>query len=259
MGILNLTPDSFYASSRISQVDQGLKQVEVMLQEGADLIDLGAQSSRPGSELLDAETEMRRLLPLLEAITIRFPEALISVDTFYAQVAEAAFQAGAHLINDISAGTMDPAMLPAVAQMHLPFVAMHMKGTPKTMQDQPEYSDVVAEVLDGLNHACERCRNAGIQDVILDPGFGFGKTLEHNYRLLAHLDIFHLLGSPILVGLSRKSMIHRLLQVGPEDALNGTSALHMAALLHRVQILRVHDVAAAREVIRLADYYRNHI
>lgn len=259
MGILNLTPDSFYASSRIGLVSEGLHRAERMLHEGADILDLGAQSSRPGSELLDASEELKRLLPLLEAILKEFPEAIVSIDTFYSKVAEVASQSGASLINDISSGEMDPEMLPTVGRLKLPYIAMHMQGTPRTMQQQPAYSDVVQEVLDYFIGKLEQCRAHGIVDVILDPGFGFGKTLEHNYRLLARLEAFHMLGRPLLAGLSRKSMIYQLLHTSPEQALNGTSALHMAALLKGVQLLRVHDVAAAREVVQLAEFYRQQI
>lgn len=256
MGILNLTPDSFYASSRIRQVTEGLQRAERMLQDGADILDLGAQSSRPGSELLDPSEELKRLLPLLEAIVKEFPDVIVSIDTFYSKVAEVAGKAGARMINDISAGDMDPQMLPTVGRLGLPYIAMHMQGTPRTMQQQPAYSDVVREVLDYFISKLELCRTHGIADVILDPGFGFGKTLEHNYRLLAKLEALHMLGRPLLAGLSRKSMIYQLLHTSPEQALNGTTALHMAALLKGVKLLRVHDVAAAREVVRLAEFYR---
>ncbi|MCL6524575.1 MAG: dihydropteroate synthase [Thermoflavifilum sp.] len=255
MGIINITTDSFYAGSRHSQIDDILFTTERMLNDGATLIDLGAQSTRPGAKSLSADEELQRLLPALEALTHRFPQAFFSVDTYYARVARYAVEAGAALINDISAGQMDTDMIPTVATLGVPYVIMHMQGTPATMQIDPRYEDVTKEILEFFIQKISQCRKAGIHDLIIDPGFGFGKTITHNYQLLHHLHVFQVTGLPLLVGLSRKSMIYRVLQSSPEEALNGTTALHMLALEQGAAILRVHDVREAVEVIKLWQYY----
>lgn len=255
MGILNITPDSFYKESRYPQAETYLFKAEQMLEEGAAILDIGGQSTRPRATLLTAEEEMKRVLPAIDEVLKRFPQAIISIDTFYAKVARAAIEHGASLINDISAGDMDPAMITIAGHLQVPYIAMHMQGTPATMQDNPRYEDVVREVLDYFIQKAAACKAAGIHDLIIDPGFGFGKTVEHNYVLLKHLETFHILGLPLLVGLSRKSAVCRLLHVKPAEALNGTTALHLLALQKGVHLLRVHDVKPAKEVIRIWEYY----
>jgi dihydropteroate synthase len=251
MGILNATPDSFHGASRAEATAQVLALADRMVSEGADLLDIGGQSTRPGSRRLDAREESERVLPAISAVRERHPGILISVDTYHAAVAREAVAAGADLVNDISAGNLDPEMVPMVATLNVPYIAMHMKGEPTTMQEDPRYGNVLTEVLDFLIAKVAECRSAGINDLILDPGFGFGKTVGHNFSLLAALRSFHILDLPILAGLSRKSMITRTLGIRAEEALNGTTALNMAALLQGAQILRVHDVKEAREVVRL--------
>lgn len=251
MGILNITPDSFYDGGRYTELDRTLAQVEQMLTEGATLIDVGGMSSRPGAALIDVDTELRRVLPAVEAIAQRFPEALISVDTVRSRVAQDAVAAGAHLINDISAGSIDEAMYETVAALQVPYILMHMKGTPKTMQQQADYEDVVLAVTDFMIQEVQKLRALRVKDIVLDVGFGFGKSIAHNYTLLQRMSEFQQLELPILAGVSRKSMIYKLLDTTPEAALNGTTALHMVALQQGASILRVHDVKAAREVVTL--------
>ena len=251
MGILNLTPDSFYPGSRLSGVDAILERAEGMLEAGATFLDVGGMSTRPGAELLSAEEELNRVLPAVEALHARFPEALISIDTVWAGVAKNAVEAGACMVNDISAGRLDPALYETVASLRVPYVLMHMQGTPRTMQQAPQYDDVVTAVLDFLIAELGKLRALGIHDVILDPGFGFGKTVAHNYALLKNLAAFQILEAPILAGLSRKSMITRVLDVPPDQALNGTTALHVIALQQGAHILRVHDVKEAVEVVKI--------
>ncbi len=255
MGILNVTPDSFYDGGQHLGVDAALRRCEQMLEEGATFIDVGGMSSRPGAPICEEEEERRRVLPVLEALSRAFPEALLSVDTIRSGVARAAVEVGACLVNDISAGRFDEAMYATVAELGVPYVLMHMQGTPADMQKNPHYENVVREVLDFFIREVDRLQGAGVVDVILDPGFGFGKTVEHNYSLLKHLSDFHMLEKPLLVGISRKSMICRVLEVRPAEALNGTTALHMAALLQGASILRVHDVKEAMQTIRLWQQY----
>lgn len=251
MGILNVTPDSFYAGSRATAPAEIIHRAGLMLAEGADILDIGGMSSRPGAAVIGEQEELDRVLPALEAIVHAYPEAIISIDTVRAAVAEAAITAGAAIINDISAGSLDPAMYETAARLGVPYILMHMKGRPETMQKEATYKDVAAEVFDFLAAELAKLRALGLKDVVADPGFGFGKTIDHNFQLLKKLHIFQALDVPVLAALSRKSMIYRTLGVGPEDALNGTSALHMAALQQGVQLLRVHDVAPARQVIAL--------
>jgi dihydropteroate synthase len=252
MGILNATPDSFYVGSRIKTIDAALRKAEQMLTEGAILLDVGGASSRPGAVEVPEQEEHRRVVPLINALHEAFPEALISVDTWRASVAEAAVGAGASIINDISAGRLDEAFLETVARLHVPYILMHMQGDPTNMQQKPTYNDVVTGVLDFFIAQTSRLRALGIGDIVIDPGFGFGKTIEHNYTLLAQLSTFHtVLQLPMLVGLSRKSMIWKTLDISPEQALNGSTALHMAALERGAHILRVHDVREAVETVRL--------
>jgi dihydropteroate synthase len=267
MGILNATEDSFFADSRVGVATGGISgapsggaplgvssavdRAGRMLEEGADFLDVGGQSTRPGSRALDAAEETDRVLPVIEALVKHYPHALLSVDTYHSGVARAAVEAGAVMVNDISAGDLDPRMLETVATLRVPYIAMHMRGTPQTMQQEAHYDDVTGEVLSYLATAAHRAQQAGIIDVVVDPGLGFGKTIAHNYTLLRQLDKLAMLDRPLLVGLSRKSMVYKTLGTTADHALNGTTALHMAALLKGVHILRVHDVGAAREVVRL--------
>lgn len=256
MGIINATPDSFYEGSRISGMEQILEQATAMLAAGADMIDIGGQSTRPGSGPVTAGEETDRVIPGIEAIRQRFPDAIISIDTYYAEVASSAVNAGASMVNDISGGMLDEKMIPTVASLKVPYVCMHMKGNPQTMGQYTEYEDVTVEVLDSLSLRIGQCREAGIHDIIIDPGFGFAKNSVQNFRLLANLQAFKITGCPLLVGLSRKSMVYKTLGVNAEDALNGTTALHMLALENGADILRVHDVKQAVEVVKLFDAYK---
>ncbi|MFM7838052.1 MAG: dihydropteroate synthase [Chitinophagaceae bacterium] len=256
MGILNITPDSFYAESRVTDTGSILQQAEKMLKAGAVILDIGGQSTRPGSEKISAQQELERVLPAIEEVSRHFPECWISIDTYYASVAKAAVHAGATLVNDISAGLMDPQMLAAVAQLQVPYILMHMKGTPQTMQENPEYNNVTREVMDYFIERVAACRKAGITDLILDPGFGFGKSLTHNFTLLKNLPAFQALELPVLAGLSRKSMVSKPLKIRTENALNGTTVLNTLALLNGATLLRVHDVQEAVEAIDLIDIYR---
>ncbi|MBL7952928.1 MAG: dihydropteroate synthase [Flavobacteriales bacterium] len=256
MGIINATPDSFHAGSRVN-AERALALAERMLHEGASILDIGGQSSRPGSAQGSAEEELHRVLPVIDAVHRRFPEALISVDTWRASVAREAVAHGAGLVNDIGAGALDDAMLDTVAAMGVPYVAMHMQGTPATMQEAPHYMDVAAEVTRYLSERLNAAREAGIADVILDPGFGFGKDTTHNYALLSGLGRIVALGTPVLVGVSRKRMINEVLGTTPAEALNGTSVLNTLALLNGASILRVHDAREARECIGLVQRFRS--
>jgi dihydropteroate synthase len=251
MGIINCTPDSFFEGSRTGNVEQALAIAGRMLAEGAALLDIGGQSTRPGSVKASANEEMERIMPVIEAICREFPSALLSVDTYYAAVARAAVNAGASMVNDISAGNMDAEMLPAIAALKVPFIAMHMQGTPQTMQQNPHYENVLTTVLDFFIQKVHACRQAGISDVIIDPGFGFGKTIAHNFELLRQLEQLHVLQCPVLVGLSRKSTIYKTLGVTAAEALNGTTVLNTIALQKGAHILRVHDVKEAIEAVKL--------
>ena len=256
MGIINLTPDSFYKGHLSSGITELVAMAEKMVSEGADIIDIGGQSTRPGSKMIGAEEEMQRVLPLIEALHIKNPEIIISIDTFYSAVAKAASIAGASIINDISAGAIDRDMLPTVAALKRPYIAMHMKGLPGTMQKEARYKDVVKELLDFFIQKQEECRNAGIIDLVIDPGFGFGKTIEHNFSLLKSLSVFRIFGKPLLAGLSRKSTVYKTLGSTPAEALNGTTVLNTLALLNGASILRVHDVKEARETVTLFKAYK---
>ena len=251
MGILNLTPDSFHDGGQHSGIDEILRHVEKMLSEGADIIDIGGMSSKPGSAIISIEEELKRVIGPIQEIHKRFPDAILSIDTIHARVAEEAVAHGVSIVNDISAGTLDADMLPTVARLCVPYIIMHMQGTPETMQANPTYTNVVTEVIDHLAARVRACRIAGIHDIIIDPGFGFGKTNEHNFQLLKGLSLFKMLGCPILAGLSRKSMITKTLGIKNADALNGTTALNTIALLNGANILRVHDVKEAKEVVKL--------
>ena len=251
MGILNLTPDSFHDGGAWNNPAAALGQAERMLDEGADMLDLGAQSTRPGAEALGPEDEWQRLEPVLVALKKAQPDAIVSVDTFHAEVARRALAEGADVINDVSGGDADPDMWAVVAQARAPYVLMHMQGTPATMQDNPTYDDVVHEVVTHLQRRVHAAYQAGVTDVVADVGFGFGKTVAHNYALLDALDQFHELQCPLLAGVSRKSMIQKVLGVDSQRALNGTTALHAWALDRGAHILRVHDVAEAKEAVAL--------
>lgn len=251
MGILNVTPDSFFDGGKHFSLDTALRQAEQMLREGATIIDVGGASSRPGAPTVPLEEELRRVLPVVQALAERFPEAYLSVDTWRAVVAQAALSAGAHLVNDISAGRFEPEIFAVCAEARAPIVLMHMQGTPETMQQQPVYQDVVTEIFDFFLERIAAARAAGVVDLVLDPGFGFGKTIPHNFELLRRLADFRLLGCPVLVGVSRKSFIYKTLNTTTAEALNGTTALHAVALSNGGQILRVHDVKAARETVQL--------
>lgn len=251
MGILNLTLDSFYDGGQYKSESDILRKVEGMLNEGATFIDLGAYSSRPGADEVSETKEENRLLPILELLAKHFPEALLSIDTFRASIAKKAIEAGAALINDISAGHLDDNMLPTIAKLKVPYIMMHMRGTPQTMQGLSDYEDLVKELNLYFSERIAEARNLGIIDLIVDPGFGFAKTLEQNYELLNKLEIMNIIGLPILVGLSRKSMIYKTLNTNADFALNGTTALHMIALQKGASILRVHDVKEAIECVKL--------
>jgi len=256
MGILNVTPDSFYADSRtpMAEPERIAQRVRQMLAEGADIIDVGAYSSRPGADDISPLEEMQRLEVALTTVREVAPEVYVSVDTFRSEVARQCVEHfGVDLINDISGGVLDRAMPKVVARLGVPYIIMHMKGNPETMQMAPEYQDVVAEVLEFLARQQQRFFDAGGKDVIIDPGFGFGKTLQHNYRLMDRLQDFHELHAPLLVGVSRKSMIYKLLETTPQDALNGTTVLHTIAMMKGAHIFRVHDVQAAVEARTLME------
>ncbi len=251
MGILNVTPDSFFDGSKYRSIDAALRQAEKMLSEGASIIDVGGMSSRPDAELLDSQSEMERVLPVIEAISKEFPMAILSIDTFRADVAKASFEAGATIINDISGGNLDKNMFPLVAELGVPYILMHMKGTPQTMQQNTDYQDVALEILDFFIQKISQLRALNVKDVVVDVGFGFGKNLSQNYELLKKIHVFKLLEVPILAGLSRKSMICKVLETTSQNALNGTTALNMVALQQGAKILRVHDVLEAMQTIKL--------
>ncbi|HZY37600.1 MAG TPA: dihydropteroate synthase [Mucilaginibacter sp.] len=251
MGIINLTPDSFFAGSRKQSVDAAVKQAGKMLGEGATFLDLGAYSSRPGANDVSVEEELDRLVPVVASIVSEYPEAILSIDTFRAKVAEAAIGAGAHMINDISGGQLDEGMFATVARLQVPYILMHMKGNPRTMNKIAEYDDVYDEVYDYFAEKYCRLKMLGVHDVIIDPGFGFAKKREHSYALMSRLQDFNQLQLPILAGVSRKTMIYGLLGITAEEALNGTTALNTIALTKGANILRVHDVKEAVEAIKI--------
>lgn len=253
MGILNLTPDSFFDGGRYTNRDAWISQAEKMIEEGASIIDLGAVSTRPGAKNVTEEEEISRLMPALEILKSRYPKTVFSIDTYRAKVAELTAKAGAGIINDISGGSMNAGLIQAVAETGLPYILMHMQGTPSDMQTNPIYDDVTLDVCEFFAQKLISLSQAGIQQVVLDPGFGFGKSIDHNYKMLRDLAIFKQAGYPVLVGISRKSMIYKLLEITPEEALSATSALHMIALLNGADILRVHDVKEAVHVIKLSE------
>jgi dihydropteroate synthase len=253
MGILNITPDSFFSQGYCGSIDKQLRQVEKMLDEGASIIDIGAVSTRPGASAVPEAEELDRLVPSLKAIRHRFPHCFISVDTFYPLVAQEALTLGADMINDIYGGRYDTKMFELIGKVNAPYILMHMKGEPNTMQLHPEYQDVVAEIAYFFVQQTAKLRELGARQIIIDPGFGFGKTVEHNFEILARLQEFESLESPIAVGISRKSMIQKTIGVKADEALNGSSVLNTIALIKGANILRVHDVKEAMEAVKLVD------
>jgi dihydropteroate synthase len=252
MGIINATPDSFYDGSRVPEPAQAIEKAREMIEQGVDILDVGAVSTRPGSQEISETEELERLSPVLEALREAFPDFPVSVDTWRASVARTVKERfEIQLINDISAGTLDPDMFPTMAQLGIPYIIMHMQGTPPNMQDDPAYENVVDEVLQFFAERVYKLRKLGVNDIVIDPGFGFGKTLEQNYMLLGQFDSFKMLELPLMAGISRKSMIYKLLESEPDDALNGSTAAHMAVLLKGARLLRVHDVKAAVETVKI--------
>jgi dihydropteroate synthase len=256
MGILNITPDSFYSGSRFTNDDDVLSESEKMLNDGADILDIGGQSTRPKSEQITIDEELKRVIRKIERIHKHFPEAIISIDTIHARVAKESVLAGASIVNDISGGNMDADMLAEVGRLKVPYICMHMKGTPQTMQEKPVYENVTREILDFFIQKKQECKTAGIKDMIIDPGFGFGKTIRHNFELLKNLSVFKMLETPILVGISRKSTIYKTLGITAEEALNGTTSLNTIALMNGANILRVHDVKEAKQAVKLFSEYK---
>ncbi|MEP6927315.1 MAG: dihydropteroate synthase [Ginsengibacter sp.] len=257
MGILNLTPDSFYAGSRLQNMDEVFNKACKMINEGADILDIGGQSTRPGSERISKEEEMQKVLPAIEMLIKKFDPVILSIDTYHSGIAKEAVNAGASIVNDISGGTMDKNMLETVASLNVPYICMHIKGVPETMHLNASYETVVKEILDFFIQKINECRLAGIKDVIVDPGFGFGKTVDHNFTLLKNLSIFKMLERPVMTGISRKSTIYKTLNIDIEDSLNGTTILNTLALHNGANILRVHDVKEAKEAVTLFEAYAN--
>ena len=256
MGILNITPDSFFEDSRANGMQSALDKAGQMIEHGASILDIGGVSTRPGASSISEQEEADRILPVIENLAQHF-DTVLSIDTWRASIAKQAVGAGAGMINDISGGTFDAEMLQTVASLNVPYCLMHTQGTPEQMQQNPVYKDVVSEILHFLSGQVQKLRNMGMHDIIIDPGFGFGKTLEHNYQLLNGLAQFQLLECPVLVGFSRKSMINKVLGTSPADALNGTTALHVLALERGASILRVHDVKEAVEAVKIVNFARS--
>ena len=255
MGILNITPDSFFDGGAYKNDSEFLSQVYIMLKEGATFIDVGAYSSRPNAEHVSEQEELKRLLPIIEQILKEFPEVLLSVDTFRSDVAKQSISAGACMINDISAGKLDEHMLQTIADLHVPYIMMHMRGTPQNMQQQTEYDNLLKDILFYFSERIAAAKAAGIIDIMVDPGFGFAKTLEQNFELLNKLELFKIIEKPLLVGISRKSMIYKTLETSAKEALNGTSVLNTIALQKGASILRVHDVKEAMECIKITNQF----
>ncbi|SFS94767.1 Dihydropteroate synthase [Porphyromonadaceae bacterium NLAE-zl-C104] len=254
MGIVNVTPDSFFSGSRTEAANEIIKRCARIIREGGTIIDVGAQSSSPASRFLDAKEETERLMPALKLIRNEFPDTILSVDTFYADVAkESVEEYGVNIINDISGGQIDERMFPVVAQLNVPYILMHMRGTPQTMQQFTHYDNFIQDILYYFSERKAKLNQLGVNDVIIDPGFGFSKTMSQNYELMAYLKYFHIFEEPIMVGISRKSMIYKLLGTTPEESLNGTSVLNAVALLSGADILRVHDVKEAVECVKIIE------
>ncbi len=256
MGIINTTPDSFYSGNRHETVEAALEKAAGMIEEGAAILDIGGQSTRPGSIPAGIDEEIKRVIPVIEAITSQFPGVFISVDTYHAQVAKAAVTAGACMVNDVGGGFFDPTMLSTVAELGVPYVCMHVKGNAETMHNNIDYADVTREVLDYFIQRIAYCSAAGIKDIIIDPGFGFSKNIGHNFQLLKDLQVFHMFQRPVLLGISRKSTIYKTLNITAEEALNGSTVLHTAGLLKGAAILRVHDVKEAMQAVKLTGYLK---
>jgi dihydropteroate synthase len=256
MGVLNATPDSFFESSRDLSAQGAVDKAGAMIEEGAAILDVGGYSSRPGADDVSPQEEMDRVIPVLEAIRKSFPDDLISVDTFRSDVAQSSVLAGADIINDISGGDLDEKMFDTVARLKVPYILMHMQGNPKNMQVAPKYQNVVDEIIDGFSGKIQDLRKRGVHDIILDPGFGFGKTVDHNYEILRRLGELEIFNSPILAGVSRKSMINKVLNTKAVEALNGTTALHVYCLENGASILRVHDVKPAVEAVKIHKFVR---
>lgn len=256
MGIINATPDSFYKSDLKVGFEGIIQKVAQMIHDGAAIIDVGGQSTKPGSELISSNEEMDRVIPVISGIKKSFPDVLISVDTFYSEVAESAITAGASIVNDVSGGSIDPAILSVAGKNNVPYICMHMKGTPQNMQQHVQYDDLIKEMIEYYQERISQCKAAGIKDIIIDPGFGFSKTVEQNYFLLRNLSVLGIFTLPLLAGLSRKSMIYKYLNTVPEESLNGTTVLNTLALTNGASILRVHDVKAAQETIALYEMYK---
>ncbi len=251
MGILNLTPDSFYDGGQNIASEKIILKVEQMLQDGATFIDVGGYSSKPNADFVSVEEELNRVVPIVKLLVAKFPEIFISVDTFRSEVAKAAIEAGAVIVNDISAGNLDENMLPTVAELKVPYIMMHMRGNPKTMQQLTDYRDIVKEMIFYFSEKVAKARSFGIKDIIIDPGFGFAKNLEQNFEVMQKLELFQMLELPLLSGISRKSMIYKTLDVSPQESLNGTTFLNTISLQKGAKILRVHDVKEAVECVKL--------
>lgn len=251
MGILNVTPNSFYDGGKHKEINSIIHQVDKMLSEGADFIDIGAYSSKPSAEFVSEEEEIKRLVPIVKSLVETFPNIILSVDTFRAQVAKASVEHGVVMVNDIAAGLLDDKMLETVAALKVPYIMMHMRGNPQTMQSLTDYNDIVKEIIFYFSERIQKARSFGISDIVIDPGFGFAKTVEQNYEVLHKMELFEMLELPLLAGVSRKSMIYKVLESSPQEALNGTSVLNTIALQKGAKILRVHDVKEAVECIKL--------
>jgi dihydropteroate synthase len=251
MGIINITPDSFFEGHLNKKESEILLMAERMIENGASILDVGGQSTKPGSKRISAEQELSRVIPALESIRKNFPDIIFSIDTYYSKVAVHAIDSGADMVNDISAGSLDEEMIPTVGKLKVPYVCMHMQGTPETMQQNPIYDNITLEVVQFFSKKIDSCRNAGINDIIIDPGFGFGKTLEHNFTLLHEMKSLQILDCPVLAGISRKGMIYKTLSTTPEKALNGTTVANTLALINGAKILRVHDVKEAKDAITI--------
>ena len=258
MGILNLTPDSFYDGGKLTSEKNILSQAEKMFTEGATFLDLGGYSSRPGADFVSEEVELQRVLPIVKLLLKEFPEAILSIDTFRSNIAKQCIEAGAAMINDISAGSLDDNMFETIANLQVPYIIMHLRGTPETMMQNTNYKELTKEVLFYFSERIAKARSFGINDIIADPGFGFSKTTEKNFELLNELELFSILEIPLLIGVSRKSMIHQTLNISAKEALNGTTALHAIALQKGASLLRVHDVKEAMETINLLQNLKSH-
>ncbi len=258
MGILNLTPDSFYDGGKLTSDKDIISQVEKMLNDGVTFLDLGGYSSRPGAAFVSEKEELKRVLPVVSLILKEFPEALLSIDTFRSNIAKQCIEEGAALINDISGGNMDDNMFETIAKLQVPYIMMHMRGTPETMMEDLEYKDITQELLYYFSEKTAKAKTQGINDFIVDLGFGFSKTIDQNFELLSNLELFKSLDAPLLVGVSRKSMIYKTLNISPKDALNGTTSLNTIALIKGASILRVHDVKEAVECINLMQNLKSH-